>query len=175
MSGEVELIITEDDVIVIQIEDDPFVTSAGEQGPAGANGAPGAGSADLLVSRTNSDIVILTKAMCVHQTSGGSVQRAGATSVTTKDVFGFVYSDPIAVAGSGLIQIDGVFTALEAEWDAVLGTIGGLVQDADYFLDVTTGRISTTPPSADGHYVCRVGSALSSQKLQIRIEPTIRL
>lgn len=172
---DVQVIVTDEDVVVLQIEDDPFVTSAGEQGPPGPAGAPGAGSSDYIVSRSNSDVVSLPKCTCVHQTSGGSIQRAGAMSGTTKDVFGFVYDASIGVAAVGQVQIDGVFTALESEWDAVLGTSGGLVQDADYFLDVTTGRITTTPPSADGHYVCRVGTAVSPQKLQIRVEPTIKL
>lgn len=175
MANEVELIVTEDDVIVLQIEDDPFVASAGEQGPAGTPGPPGVGSSDYVVQRTNSDSVAIARCTCVHQTMGGTVQRANADMPGTKDVFGFVYDVSIAAGGVGFLQVGGVFTALESEWDAVLGTSGGLVVDADYFLDVTAGRIVTTPPTADGHYVCRVGYALNSQQLQIRVEPTIRL
>lgn len=175
MSDAAVLIVTEEDTFLAIEDGETFIASVGEQGPPGPAGLPGASSGNLLMDRQNADLVVLTRCMAVSQRTNGTVERANANVEATKDVFGFVYDATIAVAGIGKVQVDGVFEAQTSEWDAVNGTSGGLVQDAYYFLDVSGGRIVPYPPSVDGQFVCRVGYAISTTKLQLRFEPTIKL
>ena len=57
----------------------------------------------------------------------------------------------------------------------VLGT-SGLSPGQIYFLSATTaGDITTTPPSALGQYVTRVGEASSTAELIIQLEPPVKL
>ena len=52
----------------------------------------------------------------------------------------------------------------------------GLNAGEVYFLsDASAGGITTTPPSAQGTYVTRVGEAASSAEFAIQIEPPIRI
>jgi hypothetical protein len=54
--------------------------------------------------------------------------------------------------------------------------IAGLDAGDHYFLSAgTPGSITTTPPSTAGHYVVRVGEAVSGSEFSIQLEPPILL
>jgi hypothetical protein len=47
--------------------------------------------------------------------------------------------------------------------------------DIFYLSDASAGAITSTPPSAAGRFLTRVGEAASSAELSIQIEPPIQL
>jgi hypothetical protein len=68
---------------------------------------------------------------------------------------------------------DGVLAL--TDWSAVTGTVS-LLPGADYFLSPdTAGKLSTIAPTTSGQVVVAVGRALSTQKLEIEIQPLILL
>lgn len=57
-----------------------------------------------------------------------------------------------------------------------LETISGLDAGDHYFLSASgAGAITTTSPSTAGHYVVRVGEAISANEFSIQLEPPILL
>lgn len=129
-----------------------------------------------LFDRLNNTGGALVKGTPVYVPLAGEVAKARANATGTKNVFGLVADASIADAASGGIQTDGVLTATTAEWDAVTGQSGGLTTDAVYFLSAATaGMLTTTAPTADGHFVCRVGLALSPTELEITFHAPIKL
>jgi len=51
----------------------------------------------------------------------------------------------------------------------------GLTPGADYYLSISSGNITTTPPSGTGNHLVRVGKASSTTQLIVKIEaPTVR-
>lgn len=93
----------------------------------------------------------------VYVDSSGVMQKAIATSSTTANVIGIISKKPLSdksnIKHAGTIE--GVFTGL---------TIG-----ADYYLSATTaGAITTSVPSS-GNYKIKIGTAIKSNVLLIRI------
>ena len=82
-------------------------------------------------------------------------------------VLGFAISageDP----GSVDIQWGGPLTLTVAEWAAITGNAGGLVQGDSYWLSTATkGRITNSAPGAD--FITPVGYAISPTTLMIQI------
>lgn len=129
-----------------------------------------------LFDRLNNSGGALVKGTPVYVPTAGEVDKAKADAASTKDVFGLVADTSIADTASGGIQTDGVLSATTAEWDAVTGQTGGLTPGAIYFLSATTaGMLTTTAPTTDGHFVCRVGLALSTTELEITFHAPIKL
>jgi len=82
----------------------------------------------------------------------------------------------IATGQPGSIQTDGILTATTGQWDAVTGQTGGLTVGSIYYLSPTTaGQLTVTPPSAVGHFVARIGKAISETSLEITIEQSVEL
>ncbi len=79
-------------------------------------------------------------------------RRANATD-NTKPAVGFV-TDPYSPGASATVYFVGVNRDLS-----------GLTLGADYYLSTTPGAVTTTPPSASGNLVQRVGQALSPTAL----------
>jgi len=112
----------------------------------------------------------------VYVKPDGTADLAQANSQATTDVLGLVKDVTVASAATGNVILDGVLTATTDQWDAVAGTTGGLTPGAVYFLDpATPGKLTSTPPSAAGQFVVRVGKALSSTKLNLTLTAPIKL
>ena len=112
----------------------------------------------------------------VYVSAADTVDKAKADAGSTKNVFGLVADLTIATTVAGAIQTDGSLVASTAQWDAVTGQTGGLTPGALYYLSAATaGMLTTTAPTADGHYVAQVGKALSSTEMEISILSTIKL
>lgn len=112
-----------------------------------------------------------------YVSGAGAAKRAQANALATADVVGLVY-DPAGIANgaSGDFVVDGVVSATTAQWDAVTGQVGGLTPGSAYFLDpATPGKLTSTPPSAVGQVVTRVGIALSDTDFDVRIGEPILL
>lgn len=130
-----------------------------------------------LVIQTNGNAGALVICTPVYQSNNDTVDKAKADAVGTVNVTGFVTNDPsIAAGGNAAIQGEGVLAATTAQWDAVTGTVGGLVKDSFYYLDAANaGKITATPPSAVGQFVKELGIALSTTELKINIGQRIKL
>lgn len=112
----------------------------------------------------------------VYISSGGTFQLARANAAATEGAIGLIRDSSIAVAANGTIQTDGVLTASTSEWDAITGQTGGLTPGSIYFLSAATaGQLTTTAPTATGHYVRAIGRAISTTSLEISIQPSILL
>ncbi len=113
----------------------------------------------------------------VYSDAAGSVKKARANVVGTRNVVGIVGQSPsIANGVAGAITIDGIQTATTAEWDAVTGQVGGLTFNARYYLDAATaGNLTTVAPTVAGQSVVPIGIALSTVDLKVEIGDPILL
>lgn len=127
------------------------------------------------VNLSNANAAAMKICTPAYSDAAGSVDFAKADAIGTSEVVGLAIAE-IAIAGSGLIQTDGILTATTGEWDIITGETGGLVADQVYWLDETTaGRLTITAPSADSKLVVRVGKGLSTTQILIAIQPPILL
>ncbi len=102
--------------------------------------------------------------------SGTGVILANATD-NSKNSVGVAVAN-IAVGFSGRIQTGDTLSL--ANWTDAMGaaTLGA---KAIYWLDTTSGKMTTSPPSTVGKVVQRVGYALDDHTLMIEIEDSILL
>ena len=99
------------------------------------------------------------------RTSDGKVGKASAADGTLENstVVGFANSDAILGATVKVVVIG-------------LKTMSGLDAGDEYYLSAASaGGIVKTPPSTAGQYVTRVGEAVNTAQLVIRIEPPMLL
>jgi len=98
----------------------------------------------------------------------GTVKKARANALATKDVIGLVFNGTIAPGAIGDVLLSGVHTASTAAWDAAFGTSGGLTEGTRYFLsDAVAGEASDQAPTADGAFVVELGQAMSPTDLRL--------
>lgn len=129
-----------------------------------------------VISQINGNAGALVIGAPVYTSGSGEVDKAQANALATVDVIGLVRDASIATGQPGNIQTDGVLTATTGQWDAITGQTGGLTVGAIYYLSPSTaGQLTATPPSAVGHFVARVGKALSETELEITIEQSVEL
>ncbi len=127
------------------------------------------------ISLTNSNAAAIPIVAPVYSDGAGTVDFAQADAIGTSEVVGLAVAE-IAIAGSGLVQTDGVITATTGEWDIVTGETGGLVADTIYWLDpATAAKLTITPTSTDTELVVRVGKGLSTTQMLIAVQPPILL
>jgi hypothetical protein len=133
-------------------------------------------SAEQIPQFTNGNASPIVIGTPVYVSADDTVDKAKADASGTVEAVGLVADPSISAASSGGIQVDGVFTASTAQWDAVAGTTGGLTADTIYYLSATTpGAITATAPSTTGQYVKEVGIAISTTELKINIQRRVLL
>lgn len=86
--------------------------------------------------------------------SGALNARLANATTNGKPAHGFVIAAVTAPAVATVYLIG-----------ALNNTLTGLTIGADYFLDITAGAVSTTPPSASGNIVQYIGTAESATSL----------
>lgn len=112
----------------------------------------------------------------VYQIDQSNAGLACANSAETRNVLGLVSDTVIPMhTGTGNVQTNGALTGTIAQWEAVTGIAGGLTPNKDYFLDIITGWLTTSPSFADGNHLCFVGTALSTTEFLIKIQRPIAL
>ncbi|MEX0827566.1 MAG: hypothetical protein WD005_01300 [Haliea sp.] len=118
----------------------------------------------------------LIKCTPVYQTAvADEVAKAQANAIGTARVIALLV-EAIADGASGSALSDGRVSASTAEWDAVTGQTGGLTAGSKYYLDpATAGKLTVTPPSADGHVVAPVGTAKSTTEFEVSIGARVLL
>jgi hypothetical protein len=112
------------------------------------------------------------KGMAVYVSSSGHVDLAQADVESTSLVVGL--ADEVVIASnSGAYLTDDQVS--RPDWTAVTGS-ATLTAGATYYLSATTaGQLTTTPPSADGDSVVRVGTALSTTTMDIEVAQPVLL
>lgn len=129
-----------------------------------------------VVSVTNGESTAVVICTPVYVSAAGAVKKAQANASGTVQLLGLMKSTSVEASATGTVQTDGIFTATTAEWDVATGGTGGLTAGSVYYLSAATaGLLTTTPPSATGSFIDRVGLALSTTDLDITIEPPIKL
>lgn len=119
-----------------------------------------------IILQTNDEAGAIVIGAPVYNDVNDGVKKAKADAAGTKDVIGLVRDASIASSASGEIQSSGTLTATTAQWDAVMGTTGGLTKGTRYYLSAATaGQGSATAPSTAGQYVVELGLALSTTEL----------
>lgn len=135
--------------------------------------APTAGNS-LVQSLNNGEAAAINIGMAVYTDATNSVKKANANAAGTKEVIGLVAATSISSAAAGNVIVEGVLSATTGQWDAVTGQTGGLTSGAVYYLSNTTaGNLTTTAPSSG--YVCRVGVALSTTLLRLKVGAPVQL
>lgn len=93
----------------------------------------------------------------------GRANAAGTSEVVGVNIGAAAEDEP------GFAKYAGPVTLTTAEWDAVAGTTGGLTPGARYYLSTATaGKLTATPPSTEGQFLCPVGLALSATTLLVQ-------
>lgn len=149
------------------------VISVGEQGPPGPmgpSGPPGSTEAPALSALNTSGLDMPRCTPVGMNVSGTLVQADGVTNV---HAIGLVQQAVLWHGAYGLVQTGGELVASVAEWEAVVGEVGGLIPGARYFLSATAGQLTRAPAGVSA--VAPVGRASSTTRMSVDIEPLIYL
>ena len=118
-------------------------------------------------SLPNADVVDIEPGMAVARTGAGYVRADKALSDRWNVVGLYTGDTAVPVSEQLKPKVDGVVSLTALQWDAVLGTSGGLATGMVYFLG-NDGVLTVTPPAVDGEYNVAVGLALTSTDMHIR-------
>jgi hypothetical protein len=136
--------------------------------------APQSGGDVIVLTNDDVGANVIGSPVYIDAADGFKAARANASG-TTK-VAGLVAAASIASAASGNVMVGGVLTATTGQWDTAFGTSGGLTPGTTYYLsDATAGKGTPTAPSTSGSYIVRLGVALSTTELMVKIESPILL
>lgn len=123
------------------------------------------------ISSTNRSVSTIQAGQpCAIYSGGLGFVPANATDNTLMAV-GLAQA-AIAPTAAGIVQTSGPLQL--SDWTAVTGT-ATLSPRAKYWLDVTAGRLTSTPPSARGNVLQPIGEAVASDTLLIQIQSEIQL
>lgn len=124
------------------------------------------------ISGTNADSMLLLTGYPVAMWNGGLYW---ARPVATKyRVLGLVAGAGIAPFASGFVQIAGVLSQPDADWQALTDTGASLVPNTRYFLNAG-GLFTASPDVTDPGYLVALGVALSVTDFQIMLPPPVIL
>lgn len=131
--------------------------------------------AGLTVSKLNNTGQILYKGMVVSiDPITGQIVKANSSEASKALHFlGFVYDLIIPTNAWGRVILEGTINNTSTAWTDITTESGSLQTGRKYYLSSQDGKISFTP--ATSGYVKQVGFAVSSETLDIRIGPTIKL
>jgi hypothetical protein len=142
----------------------PLVLVGGEIQQLQAGDTIGATSDTGQASLTNSDPAATAIGDVCYIFGADAVKKAKADAAGTAQGLCIALA-VISSASAGMFQFNGIVTGLS-----------GLTAGATYYLsDATAGLLTTTPPSTLGHYVVRLGIALSTTEFNLRPERFILL
>jgi hypothetical protein len=129
--------------------------------------------ADILNNRiiklVNDNAGTLVCGTPVYIKSNGHIDAADGNGAGTRFVFGLVVDATVVTTGTGRVQFADTVTLTTAQWDAVAGTSGGLTAGQMYWLSDTVVLITSTAPSTVGDTVFRIGLAVSSTQMLLRL------
>lgn len=134
--------------------------------------SPTAGSAPT-ASLTNAEGFTLEAGRPVYVFGSGSAKRGTNTSQAASKIVGLLKADT-ATTMPAEVQTSGKLVLPTATWDVVTGGSGGLTPAAEYYLGAS-GALTTTPPSALGSSVTKLGVALTATDMELEIANPILL
>jgi hypothetical protein len=125
------------------------------------------------ITAQNKGLVTILKGQAVAAHSSGTGIILANASTSSKNAIGLA-GQSIAPSASGIVILSGPFTL--SDWTAITGTVS-LSALAVYYLDVTDGQLSTSPPSVagSGNVVQFTGRSISVDTLDLLIDPAILL
>lgn len=156
------------DIADWDVKDTHGSLKTGLVGPAGTDGSDGA----VTYSSENKEGgTILAGMVCAIHSSGTGVVKASAAD-NSKAAIGLI-QETTANTFAGNVQTEGLF--IQADWTDVIGAVT-LAAKATYFLDPTTpGMLTVTPPTTPGQIVQIIGTAVSTDTLDLTMETPILL
>lgn len=133
-----------------------------------------------IVEVTNAEAIAITMGRPVYIAAGsygaGDVLLAQANTAEHSEVLGLVKDVSIGASATGDILTDGYLT--QSDWTDVIGATS-LTIGAKYYLDpLNQGMLTETLPDQFtdfGQFIVKVGRAVSTETLEISIEPPIGL
>lgn len=126
-------------------------------------GGSGGGSNTGIFTAQNKDGATISAGMPAARHSSGTGVVHGNATDASKQAVGLAVAD-ISASVSGNVQVDGLLTL--ADWTAVVGSTT-LIALGLYYLNTTSGLLSTTPPSTVGNVVQLVGRAVATDTMEI--------
>jgi len=115
-------------------------------------------SAGVVVQQTNDEAGAIVIGAPVYNDVNDGVKKGKADASGTSSIIGLVAQ----------ASISGVLTATTGQWDAIMGTSGGLTKGVRYFLSAATAGLGTsTAPTTTGQYVVLLGIAISTTELHL--------
>jgi len=98
----------------------------------------------------------------VYVLSSATVDNARANALATATAIGLAIAAATA-SNPVTFQFVGPLTLTTAQWDAIAGTVGGLVPGTVYYVDpITAGHLVGAAPGASGDFVGQVGTAFTA-------------
>lgn len=153
-------------IISAQIIQNKVDVAVKQIGPKGQDGAGG-----LIIGLAAID-GNAKAGQAIYMKNSGHIDLARADNGSTANVVGLAQAD--ANSGNVCSYISAGTLDLP-NWTNVIG-LQNLIPGATYYLDnLNNGMLTTAPPSMIGHYVLKVGTALSQNILFIEIEQKILL
>lgn len=125
-------------------------------------------------SLANADTVDIVPGTAVARIGAGYVRADKALSDRWNVVGLYIGDIDVSPTEQLKPKVDGVVSLTALQWDAVLGTSGGLATGMTYFLG-NDGILTVIPPSTDGEYNVAVGLAITSTELHIRDMRPVKL
>lgn len=143
------------------------------QGVPGPPGADGSSTGSDITSQVDSDVV---PGNPVYATITGTFVLAQADDIPQARMVGLATTATLTGFAAG-VQTQDILTLTTGQWDAVTGDVGGLTPGSTYYLDgATAGLMTKTPPALPvSAYNTRVGVALTTTKLDVKIRAPIKL
>lgn len=150
-------------------------TTTGELTRAGVNDSL-ANEVDFLTVQNESGGSLVIGTPIYFTGTANEVDNAKADALATARVAGLVSDVSIADASPGGALTNGRLTATTTQWDAITGQTGGLTPGDKYYLDpATAGKLTATPPSADGQVMAPIGQAVSSTVMSVDVDRIVVL
>lgn len=144
----------------------------GVQGPQGSQGSQGIPGVVERYSAISGEVSAILPGSWVYTHTSSVVKLAIATSLGTSHVVGVVTS-----MGSGSnvnTQTVGVVTLTTSQWDATMGTTGGLTPGVTYFLSsISPGGGTSSPADVTGNILISLGCAMTSTDFRIAIDSPV--
>ena len=117
----------------------------------------------------NGDTVPILPGMPVIVVGDDIVKRASAASQALAGVDGIAFGDPADPTMSLLFRSGGRINLMPAQWDLITGESGGLFPGAIYWLGLSPGTLTSSPPFDVGQSVCIVGKAFTPGSLIVEL------
>lgn len=134
------------------------------------------GSGSTIIQLRNDNAGAIPICSPVYSDAADGMDLGIANGTGKSRIIGLVVDVSVPSGAQGDVAVSGIFVATTGQWDAVAGTVGGLLFNTPYYLDPTTpGKLTSVAPSTPGQEVAQVIVALSTTEARIAIQPPIPL